>query len=367
MSAKRDYYEVVGVSKNAPINEIKSQYRKLALKFHPDRNKSPEAGEHFKEISEAYAVLSDPKKRSLYDQHGHAGVDGRYSTEDIFRGAGANFDDVFSDLFGGQGRSSGGFDSIFQNLFGGGGGFGGFGNQRGRDMLYETSLTMEDVLHGKRMEIDLQKNVDCTDCNGSGCSPGTSKTSCAECKGHGQVRVSRNMGFSTFVTVQPCRKCGGQGLMIEKPCRKCKQGKVKGTKHLSFDLPTGIDDGDYVLSGEGESISNGVNGDLIIRVRIQTHPEFKRDGRDIFYDAHITMIDASLGKSFEVPLLDGSHKINVDSGSQPNSIIKLKGKGLPGKGFHGRGDQYVRLVVDIPKKLNKQQKNLLKEFDDSIN
>jgi molecular chaperone DnaJ len=175
------------------------------------------------------------------------------------------------------------------------------------------------------------------------------------------------MGFSTFVTVQPCRKCSGEGSIIEKPCRKCKQGKVKGTKHLSFDLPTGIDDGDYVLSGEGESIPNGANGDLIIRVRIQTHPEFKRDGRDIFYDAHITMIDASLGKSFEVPILDGSHKINVDSGSQPNSIIKLKGKGLPGKGFHGRGDQYVRLVVDIPKKLNKQQKNLLKEFDDSIN
>ena len=177
MSAKRDYYEVLGVSKDTQLNEIKSQYRKLALKFHPDRNKSSEAAEHFKEISEAYAVLSDTKKRSLYDQHGHAGVDGRYSTEDIFRGAGANFDDIFSDLFGGRGRrTTGGFDSIFENLFGGRSqGFGGFGRQRGSDMLYETSVSLEDVFNGKRMELDLQKNVDCPDCNGSGCFPGTSK------------------------------------------------------------------------------------------------------------------------------------------------------------------------------------------------
>ena len=238
MSAKRDYYEVLGISKEAQINEIKSQYRKLALKFHPDRNKSSEAAEHFKEISEAYAVLSDTKKRQLYDQHGHAGVDGRYSTEDIFRGAGANFDDIFSDLFGGRGRTTtGGFDSIFENLFGGGAqGFGGFGRQRGSDMLYETSVSLEDVLNGKKMDLDLQKNVDCPDCNGSGCSPGTSKIKCSDCDGQGQVRVSRNMGFSTFVTVQPCRKCSGQGMMIEKPCKKCKLGKVKGTKHISLSL-----------------------------------------------------------------------------------------------------------------------------------
>ena len=368
MSAKRDYYEVLGVSKDTQLNEIKSQYRKLALKFHPDRNKSSEAAEHFKEISEAYAVLSDTKKRQLYDQHGHAGVDGRYSTEDIFRGAGANFDDIFSDLFGGRGRrTTGGFDSIFENLFGGGAqGFGGFGRQRGSDMLYETSVSLEDVLNGKKMDLDLQKNVDCPDCNGSGCSPGTSKIKCSDCDGQGQVRVSRNMGFSTFVTVQPCRKCSGQGMMIEKPCKKCKSGKVKGTKHLSFELPAGIDNGDYVISGEGESIPGGANGDLIIRVNIQSHPKFKRDGRDIFYDAQISMMDASLGKKFEVPTLDGFNKITVEPGSQPNSIIKLKGKGLPGRGFRGRGDQYVRLVVNIPKKLNNHQKDLLKELDDSF-
>jgi len=367
MSAKRDYYEVIGVTKTSSQDEIKSQYRKLALKFHPDRNKSPEAAEHFKEISEAYAVLADPKKRQLYDQHGHAGVDGRYSTEDIFRGAGANFDETLRDLFGGRGRqTSGGFDSIFENLFGGGRGFGGFERQRGSDLLHETFVTLEDVLHGKKMDLDIPKNVDCPDCNGTGCSPGTSKTKCSDCNGQGQVRVSRNMGFSTFVTVQPCRKCKGQGITIEKPCRKCKSGKVKGTKHISFELPAGIENGDYVISGEGDSVPDGVNGDLIVRVQVQPHPHFKRDGRDIFYDAPISMIDASLGKNLEVPLLEGYHKISVESGSQPNSIIKLKGKGLPGRGLRGRGEQNVRLVINIPKKLNKQQKELLKDFEDSF-
>jgi len=314
MSAKRDYYEVLGISKDTQVNEIKSQYRKLALKFHPDRNKSSEAAEHFKEISEAYAVLSDTKKRQLYDQHGHAGVDGRYSTEDIFRGAGFNFDDV---------------GSIFENLFGGRGqGFGGFGRQRGSDLLHETFVSLEDVLNGKRMDLDLQKNVDCPECNGSGCFPGSSKTKCSDCDGQGQVRISRNMGFSTFVTVQPCRKCSGQGMMIEKPCKKCKLGKVKGTKHISFELPAGIDNGDYVISGEGESIPDGVSGDLIIRVNVQPHPKFKRDGRDIFFDAQISMMDASLGKNLEVPTLEGFSKITVEPGSQPNTIIKLKGKGL---------------------------------------
>jgi molecular chaperone DnaJ len=352
MSAKRDYYEVLGISKDTQINEIKSQYRKLALKFHPDRNKSSEAAEHFKEISEAYAVLSDTKKRQLYDQHGHAGVDGRYSTEDIFRGAGFNFDDV---------------GSIFENLFGGRGqGFGGFGRQRGSDLLHETFVSLEDVLNGKRMDLDLQKNVDCPECNGSGCFPGTSKTKCSDCDGQGQVRISRNMGFSTFVTVQPCRKCSGQGMMIKKPCKKCKLGKVKGTKHISFELPAGIDNGDYVISGEGESIPGGVSGDLIIRVNVQPHPKFKRDGRDIFYDTQLSMTDASLGKNLEVPTLEGFSKITVEPGSQPNTIIKLKGKGLQGRGFRGRGDQYVRLVVNIPKKLNKHQKDLLKDLEHSF-
>jgi len=258
--------------------------------------------------------------------------------------------------------------SIFENLFGGRGrqGFGGFGRQRGSDLLHETFVSLEDVLNGKRMDLDLQKNVDCPDCNGSGCFPGTSKIKCSDCDGQGQVRISRNMGFSTFVTVQPCRKCSGRGMMIEKPCKKCKLGKVKGTKHISFELPAGIDNGDYVISGEGESIPDGVSGDLIIRVNVQPHPKFKRDGRDIFYDTQLSMIDASLGKNLEVPTLEGFSKITVEPGSQPNTIIKLKGKGLHGRGFRGRGDQYVRLVVNIPKKLSKHQKDLLKDLEDSF-
>lgn len=366
MSAKRDYYEVLGISKSATPEEIKSQYRKLALKFHPDRNKSKEAAEHFKEISEAYAVLSDQNKRKVYDQYGHAGVDGRYSTEDIFQGASGNFNDVFSDLFG---RSGGGFDSIFETLLGRGG-FGGFGRasrQRGADMLYETSITLEDVLKGKKMEIDLEKDVQCDICKGSGCEPGSQKITCKDCNGQGQVRKGRRMGFASFVTVEPCTKCRGNGSIIEKACNDCKgRGRKKGKRHLSFDLPSGIDTGDYTIPGEGEFMPEGLSGDLIVRVRVQPHPKFKRDGRDIFYDEEISMIDATLGKEISVPNLEGIEKIKVEQGSQPNTIIKLKGKGVPGVNSSSRGDQYVRLVVKIPKKLNKHQKNLLKEFEETL-
>ena len=354
MSAKRDYYEVLGVSKSSSVDELKKQYRKLALKFHPDRNKSEEAPEHFKEISEAYAVLSNTEKRQLYDQHGHAGVDGRYSSEDIFQGARGDFSDIF-------GRSGGGFDSIFESIFGRGGG--GFNQQRGSDILYETSVTLEDVLHGKKMEINLQKQIQCDICNGSCCKPGTSKKTCSTCNGQGQVRQTRNMGFASFVTAAPCPACRGQGSMIETPCPACNgQGKKKGSKKVTFEIPPGIDSGDYTVPEEGNEIPEGVNGDLIVRVRVQPHSKFNRDGKDIFYDQDVSMVDAALGCDIVVPTLEGSEKIKVDSGSQPNTIIKLKGKGVSHINSRGTGDQYVRIVVNIPKKLNKHQKNLLDEF-----
>lgn len=357
MSAKRDYYEVLGVTKTDSADAIKSQYRKLALKFHPDRNKSPEAAEHFKEISEAYAVLSDSEKKKLYDQYGHAGVEGRYSTEDIFSGARGNFDEVFSNF------GSGGFDSIFESLFGRGGGFGGFSQQRGQDLLHEVSVSLDDVFRGKKLDIDVKKNIDCNSCNGSGCAPGTKPETCPGCRGQGQVRVTRNMGFSTFVTVQPCTKCNGEGRFISKPCSVCKgSGKTRGTKHLSFDLPAGIDSGDYVINGEGESVPHGPSGDLIIRVRVMPHQHFKRDGADVFYDANISIVDACLGKTIEVPTLEKPEKIKIEEGTQPNTISKLKGKGLPHMGSRGRGDQYVRFVIDIPTKLSKQQKELLEKL-----
>ena len=365
MSAKRDYYEVLGVSKSAPADEIKSQYRKLALKFHPDRNKSQEAAEHFKEISEAYAVLSDSEKRKIYDQYGHAGVDGRYSTEDIFQGASGNFNDVFSDLFG----RSGGMDSIFESLFGrsGFGGFSGFNQRRGADILYETSITLEDVLKGKKMEIDVKKDVECDSCNGSGCASGTSKVTCSSCNGQGQVRQSRKMGFASFVTVAPCSKCRGQGKIVEKPCKNCKGiGKRSGTRHVSFNVPAGIDSGDYTIPGEGEYVPNGTNGDLIVRIHVKPHSQFKRDGADLFYDQKISMIDAVLGNEMNVPTLEKPEKIKIEEGTQPNTIIKLKGKGLPRQNSWGQGDQFVRLVIDIPKKLSKHQKKLLEEFKNSL-
>ncbi len=360
MSSKRDYYEVLGVSKTTSINEIKSQFRKLALKFHPDRNKSNEAAEHFKEISEAYAVLSDSEKRKLYDQYGHSGVDGKYSTEDIFKGATGNFNDVFSDLFG----RGGGFESIFETLLGRGGGFGGFRQQKGADLIYETSITLEDVLHGKHMEIDLHKNVQCSTCNGSGAAPGYSAETCKTCNGHGQIRQTRRMGFASFVTVGMCNTCRGQGKIIEKPCKNCRgKGITKGLRHLPFDIPPGIDTGDYTIPSEGESVPDGVNGDLVVRIRVLPHSEFKRDGGDIFYDKEISMIDAVLGKNMEVPTLDGVEKIKVEQGTQPNTILKLKGKGLPTINSRGRRDLYVRLVVYIPKKLSKEQKNILQDFE----
>ncbi len=364
MSAKRDYYEVIGVSKDAQDNEIKSQYRKLALKFHPDRNKSEEAAEHFKEVSEAYAVLSDKEKRQLYDQYGHSGVDGKYSTDDIFSGAKGNFQDVFSDIFGNSG--GGGFGNIFETILGRGGGFGGYSGQRGADMLYETSITLEDVFHGKQIEIDLQKYVNCDVCTGTGATPGSSKKNCSTCNGRGQVRTSRSMGFASFVSVQACGACRGAGQVIDKPCKNCKgSGKTKGTKHLKFDIPQGIDTGDYTLPGEGEYSPNGTNGDLIVRIHVQPHAHFKRDRSDIFYDEQISMVEASIGKKIKVPTLNGFEEIKVEQGSQPNTIIKLKGKGLPYPNTSHRGDHYVRLVVNIPKKLSKQQKKILEEFDNS--
>jgi molecular chaperone DnaJ len=363
MSTKRDYYEVLGVQKNTSQDEIKAQYRKLALKFHPDRNKSPDSGEHFKEISEAYAVLSDNEKRKVYDTYGHAGVDGRYSTEDIFKGAKVNFEDIFG------GFGSGGFDSIFESLFGRGGfgGFSGFGRERGADLVYETSIALEDVLKGKRVEIDIPKDIDCENCMGSGATPGTTMRTCTVCNGHGQVRTSRSTGFSTFVTVQPCNTCRGKGKIIERPCTKCKgTGKQRGIKHLSFDIPAGIETGEYTIRGEGESIPNSVNGDLIVRIKVKPNEKFKRDGADLFYDQNISMIDAALGRSITVPTLEGTEKISVEPGSQPNTIIKLRGKGLPHQGSRGRGDQYVRLVVNIPIKLDKQQKKILEGLRDTF-
>ena len=348
MSAKRDYYEVLGVDKTSDESEIKRQYRKLALKFHPDRNKSAEAAEHFKEISEAYAVLSDAKKRRTYDQYGHQGIDGQYSQQDIFQGAN------FGDMFGG------GFDSIFQNIFGGG----MEREQRGSDLLYEVGIELEDVLNGKRMEISLNKDVPCSECGGQGCKPGTSRKRCENCGGQGRVQQQRKMGFASFVSVVPCGSCRGKGSIITDPCSNCRgRGKQRGRRNVSFDIPPGTQTGDYRLEGEGEYVPDGVSGDLIVRVHVRPHKAFRYDGTQLYYDLHVTMVEAALGAEMEVPTLEGRQKIRVDSGTQPNEIKRLRGYGLPRQGGRGRGDLEVRMVVEVPRKLDKKQRELLERFE----
>lgn len=345
MSAKRDYYEVLGVSREASPSEIKSQYRKLALKFHPDRNKSGEAGEHFKEISEAYAVLSDKQKRAMYDSHGHAGIDGQYTTEDIFRGA--NFD------FGGMGGS------IFETLFGNR----GFGQQSaGRDMLHEVDLTLTDVLHGKKLELDLEKDVECNACGGSGSRDG-SRQKCGICGGSGMERSGRQSGFASFVTMHPCRKCGGAGSTITNPCSECSgNGKRSGTRHISPEIPAGIEEGDYTIEGEGEYVPGGRNGDLILRIRIRGHDQFKRNGADLVHIRTVPMADAILGCKLEIPTLEGTTMISVPAGTQFGDTITVSGQGLPGGRWRRRGDILVKLRVEIPRKLSKEQKRLIEEF-----
>lgn len=344
MSAKRDYYEVLGVSKDADATEIKSQYRKLALKFHPDRNKSDEAGEHFKEISEAYAVLSDGEKRSMYDAHGHAGIDEQYSTEDIFRGSGFNK--------GGMGGT------IFETLFGNS----GFGHQ-GRDLAYDIEITYSDVLNGKDIEIDIKKDVACSRCSGSG---GTHQQ-CNTCGGSGHVRQGRQSGFASFITMYPCRECRGSGSIITERCTECSgSGKQSGTRHISRKISPGITEGDYTITGEGEYVPGGQNGDLILRIRIVDTQGFERDDVDLIYKQKISMTDAILGCKIKVPVIDGTKTINVQSGAQFGDVITISKHGLPGNSWRGRGDIRVMLIVDIPRKLSKEQKKLVEELRDSF-
>ena len=356
MSAKRDYYEVLGVGKGATPAEVKSQYRKLALKFHPDRNKSDEAAEHFKEVSEAYAVLSDPKKRAVYDSYGHEGVGSQYSTEDIFQGARGSFSDIFSELFGRGGGGGGGFESIF------GGGFQGPQRRRGRDIVLRTTVTLEEVVHGKKVRITLNRGVPCPKCRATGCAPGTSPERCGACGGRGQVRRQQRTPFGIAMAVATCPDCGGEGKAVKSPCPECRGRRaVSGREELDFSLPPGTIEGTYTVEGKGEFVPGGENGDLLIEVGVERHPVFKRDGRDLHYDLDVGMVDAVLGGRFEVPTLDGPREVKVGAGAQPNSIIRIKGRGIPHHSS-ARGNLYVRVVVNIPRKVSREQRKLLQKF-----
>ncbi|MDQ3868822.1 MAG: molecular chaperone DnaJ, partial [Thermoproteota archaeon] len=371
MSNKRDYYDVLGISKDASKEDIKNVYRKLALQYHPDRNKSSGAEEKFKEISEAYAVLSDDEKRKRYDTYGHLGA------EEVFRGSEANFDEIFKDIgFGGVrdifeqifgGRSTGFGSTSGSDPFGFGFTFGSGGRRRGQDVLYDAELSLEEVLKGRKDEIELPKLEKCSNCGGSGSAPGTKPRKCTVCNGQGQTRriYSQNR-FSTFVSLEPCRTCQGQGEIIDKPCAVCNgSGKFKKNKKLKLEIPAGVEDGMTLqLRGEGEPSENAPAGDLLIRVHVKPHPLFERleDGH-LLYNLNLKFTDLTLGAEVKVPTLDGQEKLKIPQGTQPNTILNIRGKGLPHYGSYGKGDQLVRINVKIPTKLNERQKLLLKELD----
>ena len=367
MAEKRDYYEVLGVPKGANQDQIKDAYRKLAMQFHPDRNKSPEAEEKFKEISEAYAVLSDDQKRQQYDSLGHSGFDQRYTEEDIFRGA--DFNSVFRD-------SGFDFGDIFRQFFGGGGfGEGGFGERanRGQDLLYDLTITLEEAAKGTEKEIEIPRTEKCDVCGGSGAAPGSQARTCPRCNGQGRVQNMRRSAFGMFVQVVVCPECRGKGRLIETPCRICRgSGLVRKRRKITVKVPLGIDEGYQLrLRGEGENVSDdGEPGDLYVLVHIVPHKLFMREGDDLYYVLMIGYPQAVLGAEVQVPTLEGPTVLKINPGTQVGEVIRLKGRGMPRFKGYGKGDLLVRLGIAVPEKVTAQQKVLLeqlsKEFGEEV-
>ena len=357
MAEKRDYYEVLGVQRNASKEQIKDTYRKLAMEFHPDRNKSPEAEEKFKEISEAYAVLSDDEKRQQYDALGHAGFDQRYTREDIFRGA--DFDSIFRDL---------GFGDLFRAFFGGGG-FGGEFRERsnrGQDLVYDLEITLEEAAHGTEKEIEVPRTEKCDVCGGSGASPGTSPRTCPRCNGAGKIQNMRKTGFAMYVQVTPCPTCRGKGVLIDSPCKNCRgSGLVKKRRRISVKIPVGIDEGYQLrLRGEGEMTTNGGGepGDLYVQMHVVPNELFMREGDDLMHVLIISYPQAALGGDVSVPTLEGPTTVRIHPGTQPGETLRLKGKGMPRFRGYGKGDLLIRIGISVPEKLTSEQRALLEQL-----
>jgi molecular chaperone DnaJ len=357
MTTSRDYYEILGVDRKATIDEIKKAYRALAMKYHPDRvasDQKKDAEEKFKEISEAYAVLSDQDKRALYDQYGHAGIDQRYSTEDIFRGA--DFSSIFEEVLGGRGGFGG---SIFEQLFGGDVFGAGQRVRRGRDLQVKVELTLEEAAEGIEKTFQLNRLEMCQTCNGSGAKPGSKATPCSRCHGSGQTTVSH--GF--FHLSQTCSKCGGEGQIVTTPCPKCAgQGRLKVPKKLSVKIPAGVDSGSQLrMRGEGEA-GDGGRGDLFVMIDVKPHHLFERQGNDLLCDVHVDITQAILGSDIEVPTLSGNVEMKVPPGTQSGRTFRLREKGLPDVHTRRRGDELVRVVVDIPTGLSGKERQLIQEL-----
>ncbi|MBU1124646.1 MAG: molecular chaperone DnaJ [Candidatus Omnitrophica bacterium] len=365
VSTKRDYYEILGVKKSATLEEIKKAYRQMALQFHPDRvppEQKKEAEEKFKEISEAYAVLSDSQKRALYDQYGHAGIDQKYAYEDIFKGA--DFNGVFRDM-GDSGFGGGLFDEIFSDLgfdiFGGrGGGRSGTRSRRGRDLQITTDITLEEAAVGVEKTITLPRYETCQTCGGSGAKPGTKKTTCPQCKGSGRMVVSS--GF--FQLAQTCSRCSGEGSLVQSPCTACRgQGREKITRKIKVKIPAGVDTGSNLrVRGEGEAGSSG-RGDLYVIIEIKPHSIFERHENDLLTQIEVSLSKAILGGDVEVPTLEGKVAMKIPPGTQSGKVFRLKDKGIPDIHGAGSGDELVRVKVAIPTHLTPSQKELIEEFD----
>lgn len=348
---KKDYYEVLGVAKTASKDEIKQAYRKLALQFHPDRNKDQGAEERFKEISESYAVLSDDEKRAQYDQYGHAGFDQRYSQEDIFRNA--NFSD-FEDMFGGAG-----FDPF--DLFG----FGSRGPRRGADLQTTVEITLEEAATGAKREFGYNKVKKCSTCKGSGGAPGAGIRTCNQCGGAGRVRVVKRLGPMAFQTIATCNKCGGAGKSYDRACPDCHgSGMKKQKENITINIPPGAFDQLRMRMEAGGEYSPAGYGDLYIDVRVKKHPLFEREEDNLLTELSVPFTAAALGRDMEVQtLLSGKKKLHIAAGTQPDEVLTLRGEGMPRLQRGGKGDLLVRIKVEIPKRLNKKQKELLEEFE----
>ncbi|MBE6250284.1 MAG: molecular chaperone DnaJ [Bacteroidales bacterium] len=363
MANKRDYYEVLGVAKGASADEIKKAYRKLAVKYHPDKNPgNKEAEEKFKEAAEAYSVLSDPDKKAKYDQFGHAGVDG--AGPDFSHGFG-DLNDILNDLFGGG----------FSGFSGFGGGFGGFGRggqrqqqrvYRGRDIRVRVKLTLEEIAKGVEKDISIEKNVPCEDCGGRGARNSGDIKTCPACNGTGQVQRVVNSIFGQSFAYSTCQQCGGEGKIISNPCRTCSgTGLVRKRETIKVKIPAGVEAGMQLnVQGEGHAAkNNGINGDLLVVIEEQEHPNLKREGNNLYYTKIISIPDAVLGADVDIPCLDGTYRVKVEPGTQSGTVIRLRGKGLPTvNGYGGTGDLYVKFAVWIPKKLSKEEKSIIESL-----
>ena len=361
MAEKIDYYEVLGIQTGASEDEIKKAYKKLARKYHPDMNPGDkEAEEKFKEVNEANEVLSDPEKKARYDQFGFAGVDPNY-------GAGA-----------GGGAYGGGFDfgdlgDIFGSFFGGGFGGGQRRNpnapQRGESIRASVSVSFTEAAFGCEKSVTLERSEQCPTCKGNGCAPGTTPEICPDCHGTGTVQTRRQTPMGVFASNGPCRKCGGTGRLIHQPCPDCRgTGAVRKRKTIKVNIPAGIDHGQTIsLRGQGNAGKNGgPAGDLLITVMVQPHELFRRDGVDVFCEAPITFAQAVLGAELEIPTIDGKVKYSIPEGTQTGTVFRLKGKGIPVLNGRGRGDQYVTVTIETPRNLNKEQREALRRFSETL-